>query len=184
MKTRFLVGALLAAACAKDVEPVAPAPDPVRAPAPVVAKPAAAPKPDTLKALKPPLSAGWEGDYNSHLDSWTFEKYTPGKNGNDPNRFYLDKFSSSAPRDAKDYAEKLKSDPNFQDMGYLFTSAEIATLPNGWLITGQQKDVSKPKDPGQPAFVVFREDLNVLCRGGTFVNVALRSEAIEGCKKL
>jgi hypothetical protein len=139
-----------------------------------------------IKKLKPTLAAGWEGEFNEALKSWTFEKYTPGPDDtNVPNRFYLDSIDASRPNDVEKYAKKLQTDQNFQDMGYLFTSiAAKEKLAGGWLITGVQKDMSDKEDKGHPAFVLYRDDLGVYCRGGVFVSEALRAEAIEGCKSL
>jgi len=54
-----------------------------------------------MKNLKV-VAAGWEGEFNATLEGWTYEKYTPGKDGtNEPNRFYLDKFPEDRPTDAE-----------------------------------------------------------------------------------
>jgi hypothetical protein len=137
-----------------------------------------------LKNLKV-VAAGWEGEFNAALENWTYEKYTPGKDGtNEPNRFYLDKFPEDRPVDADGYSAKLKSDQNFQDMGSLYLSATTEKLASGWLITGMQKDMSDKDDKGARAFVLYRADMNVYCRGSVFKSDALRAEAIEACKQL
>ena len=174
--------ALTSLACTKDENKTAAAPKaaPVAAaPAPVV------PVQVEMKNLKA-VGPGWEGEFNATLEGWTYEKYTPGKDGlNEPNRFYLDKFPEDRPADVEGYAAKLASDPNFQDMGSLFISvAAKEKLPNGWLITGVQKDMGDAQDKGAPAFVLYRADLKVYCRGSVFKSEALRGEAIEACKQL
>ena len=177
--------ALTSLACKKDeAKPAEAARPAVAAPAPAAAAPVVPVKVE-MKNLKV-VAAGWEGDFNATLEGWTYEKYTPGKDGtNEPNRFYLDKFPEDRPTDAEGYAAKLKSDPNFQDMGSLFISvASTEKLPNGWLVTGVQKDMGDKDDKGSPAFVLYRADLNVYCRGSVFKSEALRTEAIEGCKQL
>jgi hypothetical protein len=177
--------ALTSLACTKDKTETAAAPKaPAAAPAPA-APAAVVPVKVEMKNLKV-VATGWEGEFNATLEGWTYEKYTPGKDGtNEPNRFYLDKFPEDRPADAEGYAAKLKSDSNFQDMGSLFISvASTEKLPNGWLITGVQKDMNDKDDKGSPAFVLFRADLNVYCRGSVFKSEALRTEAIEGCKQL
>ena len=138
-----------------------------------------------VKNLKPTLAEGWEGQFNEALKDWTYEKYTPtGEDGmNEPNRFYLDKFPSDRPKDVDAYAKKLQTDKNFQDFGSLFTVvAAKEKLPEGWLITGTQKDMSDSADKGSPAFVLYREDLGLYCRGSVFKSEQLRAEAIEACK--
>ena len=177
--------ALTSLACKKDEAKPTEAPKPAAA-APAAAAPApVVPVKVEMKNLKV-VAAGWEGEFNATLEGWTYEKYTPGKDGtNEPNRFYLDKFPEDRPTDAEGYAAKLKSDPNFQDMGSLFISvASTDKLPNGWLVTGVQKDMGDKDDKGSPAFVLYRADLNVYCRGSVFKSEALRTEAIEGCKQL
>ena len=48
------------------------------------------PKKVDLAKLKPSIAEGWSGEFNTALQSWTFEKYTPGADDmNVPNRFYL-----------------------------------------------------------------------------------------------
>ncbi len=139
-----------------------------------------------LAKLKPAVAEGWTGDFNAALQSWTFEKYTPGADDtNVPNRFYLDTFPSDRPKDVEGYAKKLQKDQTFQDYGSLFTAvAEKTKLAAGWLITGTQKYLDDAEDKGQPAFVLYREDLGVYCRGSVFVSEAVRAEAIEACKSL
>lgn len=187
---KLLVLAALAALTACKKEPAAPAapaaaPGAQAAPAPAPA-PAAAPVKVEMKALKLTAPAGWAGEFNATLETWTWEKYTPGKDGtNEPNRFYVDKFPEDRPADVEAYAEKLQKDKDFQDMGSLFISvAAKEKLPNGWLITGVQKDMGDAEDKGAPAFVLLRSDLNVYCRGGVFKSEATRAEAIEACKQL
>ncbi len=177
---------LLSAACTRDeAKPAAKAP--AAAPAPVAAPaPAAAPVKVDMKTLKVAAAKGWEGELNPTLGTWTYEKYTPGKDGtNEPNRFYVDAFPDDRPTDVDGYAAKLQSDQNFQDMGSLFISVTAKEkLPSGWLITGVQKDMGDKDDKGQPAFVLYRADLTAYCRGGVFKSEALRAEAIEACKQM
>lgn len=183
---------VLASACTKDEgRPAAaksPAPAAAAAPTPAPAPaPAAEPIKADLKTLKLAAAKGWEGEFNPNLSSWTYEKYTPGKDGtNEPNRFYVDAFPDDRPTDVEGYAAKLTSDKNFQDMGSLFISvASKEALPNGsWLITGVQKDMGDAEDKGAPAFVLYRKDLTTYCRGSVFKSEALRTEAIEACKAM
>ncbi|MBL8937513.1 MAG: hypothetical protein JNM69_23325 [Archangium sp.] len=144
------------------------------------------PKKVDLAKLKPSIAEGWSGEFNPALQSWTFEKYTPGPDEmNVPNRFYLDAFPGDRPKDVEGYARKLQKDKTFQDFGSLFISvAEKTKLPSGWLITGVQKYLDDAEDKGQPAFVLYREDLGVYCRGSVFMSEAVRAEAIEACKTL
>jgi hypothetical protein len=139
-----------------------------------------------LAKLKPTITEGWSGEFNAALQSWTFEKYTPGADDmNVPNRLYLDAFPAERPQDVEAYAKKLQKDKTFQDFGALFISvAEKTKLPAGWLITGVQKYLDDAEDKGQPAFVLYREDLGVYCRGSVFASEALRAEAIDACKSL
>lgn len=176
----------LMAGCKKDEAKPAGAAAPQAAAAPAAAPAPAAPVAVTMKSLKMTPAQGWEGEFNQALESWTYEKYTPGKDGtNEPNRFYVDKFPEDRPAEVEVYADKLQKDPNFQDMGSLFTSVTAKEqLPNGWLIAGVQKDMSDKDDKGAPAFVLLRKDLNVYCRGGVFKSEALRAEAIEACKAM
>lgn len=138
-----------------------------------------------IKTLKV-AAQNWEGEFNGPTATWTFEKYVPGPDDmNVPNRFYIDKIDTSRPRDVEQYAKKLQTDKNFQDMGSLFISVTAKEkLSGGWLITGVQKDMNDKDDKGSPAFVLYREDLGVYCRGATFVSEALRAEAIEACKNI
>ena len=177
--------ALTSFACTKDEAKPAAAPK-VEVAAPVVVAPApVVPVKVELKSLKM-VAPGWESAFNATLESWTYEKYSLDKDGiNQPNRFYLDRFPEDRPTDAEGYAAKLKSDPDFQDMGSLFISvAATEKLPHGWLITGVQKDLGDTEDKGAPAFVLYRADLNAYCRGSVFKTEALRAEAIEGCQQL
>lgn len=175
--------------CTKDT-PKAPeaAPAPAKAPEAKVQVPAAkvVVTPVDMKSLKPTLAEKWEGEFNQAMEDWTFEKYTPGPDGtNQPNRFYLSKFPDDRPRDVEAYAKALQTDKNFQDMGSLYTAvAAKEKLPAGWLITGTQKDMGDAEDKGSPAFVLYREDLGLYCRGSVFKTEALRAEAIEACKSL
>ena len=64
-----------------------------------------------LAKLKPSIAEGWSGEFNTALQSWTFEKYTPGPDEmNVPNRFYLDVFPGDRPKDVEGYAKKLQKD--------------------------------------------------------------------------
>jgi opacity protein-like surface antigen len=150
------------------------------------AKPAARGKKAAIKTLKPTIAAEWEGQFNEPTETWTFEKYTPGPDDvNEVNRFYIDLFPSDRPKDVDGYAKKLQADKNFQDMGSLFIKvAAKEKLEGGWLITGTQKDMGDKDDKGMPAFVLYRDDLGVYCRGSVFRTEALRAEAIEACKTL
>lgn len=151
--------------------------------APALAKDKA-PKTD-VKALKPTIAEGWEGTFNEVMEDWTFEKYTAGADGNEPNRFYISRIDTSRPSDVEKYAKKLQTDKTFQDYGSLFISiASKEKLPNGWLITGVEKDMNDAEDKGMPAFVLYRTDLGLYCRGSVFRSDALRSEAIEACKTM
>lgn len=157
-------------------EPALPTPAPTPAP---VAK-------LDMKTLAVTAGDGWTGEYNEALESWTYEKYTPNAEGdNDPNRFYIDFMDPDRTVDLEENVKKLQEDPNFQDMGSLYTAIEAKeTLANGWLITGTMKDMNDEEDKGQPSFALYRSDKNLFCRSGAFVDVKLRAEAIEACKKL
>ena len=97
----------------------------------------------------------------------------------------LDVFPGDRPKDVEGYAKKLQKDKTFRHFGSLFISvAEKTKLPSGWLITGVQKYLDDAEDKGQPAFVLYREDLGVYCRGSVFMSEAARAEAIEACKTL
>jgi hypothetical protein len=193
---RWLVVVLVALtfACSKKEAPEKPAGKPTdqpmaEAPAdpPMAAAPAAAPAPKpSMKALKVTAAKDWKGEFSPGTETWTYEKYTPAGDGtNAPNRFYVDAFPEDRPRDVEAYAEKLQKDKNFQDLGSLFISvARKDKLPNGWLIVGVQKDMGDAADKGAPAFVLYRSDLNVYCRGGVFRSEALREEAIAACKAM
>lgn len=178
----LIAASAVLAACPKKDEPAAAAPAaaaPAPAPAPAAVK-------VEMKALKLTAAQGWTGEFNQATETWTWEKYTPGKDGpNEPNRFYVDQFPEDRPAEVEAYADKLQKDKDFQDMGSLFISVTAKDkLPNGWLITGVQKDMGDAADKGAPAFVLLRSDLNVYCRGGVFKSEATRTEAIDACKQL
>jgi hypothetical protein len=187
---RILLAALILSSfsCTKDA--AAPAAKPGEAPAAKAPeKPAEKPVVVVkveMKNLKPTIDPKWEGTFNPALEDWTFEKYTPGKDGtNEPNRFYLSKFPDDRPKEVEAYAKALQTDQNFQDMGSLFTAvASKEKLPAGWLILGTQKAMGDAEDKGAPAFVLYRADLEVYCRGSVFKSEALRAEAVEACKTL
>jgi len=155
--------------------------------APTPPKPPAPPTPKKvdMKAMKVEATAGWEGEYNAALESWTFEKYTPAGDGtNEPNRFYVQK-RADEPADVEAFAAKLRNDDGFLNMGYKYIKVDKKEKINGgWLILGVEKDMGDKEDKGSPGFVMLRSAHGVLCHGSVFRSGPLRDEAVEACKSI
>jgi len=146
-----------------------------------------------LPAVVPPAmdklvasAAGWEGEYNANLQSWTFEKYTPGKDDmNEPNRMYVDALGEDKPADADGYASKL-TEANFEDFGFKWSEISAKTpVEGGFVITGIVVATDDPAAKPEPAFLMVRTiggASKIKCKSGTLTSEALRAEAIELCK--
>ena len=144
---------------------------------------AAAPAAD-MKGLKA-TAAGWEGEYNAALTSWTFEKYTPGPDDiNVPNRIYIDVADADAPADMDAFATKM-GEKDFMDMGSKYSAiAEKSAVPGGFLVTGTVQDTMDATAKPEPGFAMVRDagGTKIRCHSGTMTSEALRAEAIELCK--
>jgi len=154
---------------------------------PEAAKPEApSPAGDELDVAKLQVTAsGWEGTYNKILRTWTYEKYTPGKDDtNEPNRVTFGVLPSDAPSALDDYATKL-GEKDFQDFGYRYSAiAEKTKLADGWLITGTVQ--GEASDPAEPGFVMLRElgGTKLRCKSETVTSDKIRSEGIALCKSV
>ncbi|MCC6996570.1 MAG: hypothetical protein IT370_18300 [Deltaproteobacteria bacterium] len=131
-------------------------------------------------------AAGWEGEYNANLQSWTFEKYTPGKDDmNEPNRMYVDALGDDKPADVDGYASKL-TEANFEDFGFKWSEISAKTpVADGFVITGIVVATDDPAAKPEPAFLMVRSiggASKIKCKSGTLTSDALRAEAIELCK--
>ncbi len=157
--------------------------EPVKAEEPKAAEPAK-PAADMSK-LTLADKKGWEGEYNAALTSWTFEKYTPAKDGtNEPNRFYLDVLPDDAPKTVEEYATKLQ-EKDWQDFGYKYSEIKAKTaLPNGFLITGLVQDMSDATAKPEAGFVLVFDvgGTKLRCKSGTMTSEKLRDEALAVCK--
>ena len=128
--------------------------------------------------------SGFEGEFNEALDSWTFEKWEPQKDGGNDNvvRLYVDAWDSEWPADVEAFATKLGT-PDFLDYGSKWPSIEEkAAFEGGWVITGETSD----DEDTEKAFAVQLTKLGILCRGSVKATAkdiaASRTEAIEACK--
>ena len=146
-------------------------------------------KPGDMTYLGIPKFSDWKGQYNSFLESWTFEKpmQSDGADGADGEiaRFYLGRMPPSMPTDMKEYARKLREQPGFQDYGYAYSEVDDTEVyPDGWLILGKAGDIARPDEPPSLSFVMFRTvaGVKVRCRGGSLPTEAIRKEAIQGCR--
>jgi hypothetical protein len=175
---------LALAACGKHSDPAssaAPPPEakPVAAP---VAAAAAAPAAD-MKTLKA-TAAGWSGEYNAILKSWTFEKYTPAGDGtNTPNRIYIDVLPDDVPTTADAYAAKLQQ-KDWQDIGFAYaTITDKKPIDGGFLVAGTVQDTSSPTEKPTLGFVMMRTagTTKILCKSGVLVSDGLRAEAEALC---
>jgi hypothetical protein len=128
--------------------------------------------------------SGFEGEFNEALDSWTFEKWEPQKDGGNDNvvRLYIDAWDSEWPVDVEGFATKL-GEPDFLDFGSKWPTIEAKTaFEGGWVITGETSD----DEDTEKAFAVQLTKLRILCRGSVKATAkdiaASRTEAIEACK--
>lgn len=137
-----------------------------------------------MDQLKLAAAEGWEGEFNKAMVSWTYEKYVPAGDGTNDlgGRFYVYEWDSDFPSDGKAYAEKLKTEKGFQDMGYLWTKAEAKDIPGGWLIQGELIDKSDKEAKPERAFVTKIGGCS--CRGSGFKTDALLNEAIAACQSI
>jgi hypothetical protein len=100
---------------------------------------------------------GWEAEYNYTLDAWTLRKHTPNPatGFNDETSFYANLIAKEMPRDAKEFASKLKQEPGFLQFGFVWTEATIAeSAPGSFVIRGIQKDIEDSSV--RPAVVLLR----------------------------
>ncbi len=127
---------------------------------------------------------GYDGEYNEALDSWTYEKYEPQKDGTNDNvvRMYVDGWQDEWPKDVATFATKL-GEPNFLDAGSKWPKIASSTpFAGGWVIEGETNDGTDT----ETAFAVRVDKANVLCRG--YVKKAAKdkaktlAESIEACK--
>jgi hypothetical protein len=128
--------------------------------------------------------SGFEGQYNEALDSWTYEKWEPQKDGTNDNvvRFYIDEWNDDWPKDVETFATKL-GEKNFLDMGYTWPKIASKTpFEGGWVVTGESSDGTET----ETAFAVRIDKVNALCRGTvkkTAKDVAKTTQdAIDACK--
>lgn len=178
---RLLVLALLPIlvfACSKKEE---------GAPAEEKAAPAEAAAPAAkvvMDQLKLKAAEGWEGEFNKAMTSWTYEKYVPAGDGTNDlgGRFYVYEWDEDHPGEGTAYAEKLKTEKGFQDMGYIWTKAEAKDIPGGWLVTGECIDKSDEEAKPERAFVTKIGGCS--CRGSGFINDELLNEAIAACQSI
>jgi len=128
---------------------------------------------------------GFDGEYNEALDSWTYEKWEPQKDGTNENvvRIYVDGWQDDEwPKDADGFATKL-GEPNFLDAGSKWPKIDAKTpFEGGWVITGETNDGTDT----ETAFAVRVDKPGVLCRGyvkNTAKDKAKTlAESIEACK--
>lgn len=131
---------------------------------------------------------GWEGEYNKALQDWTYEKYTPGKDGtNEPNRLYVSTMPDDVPVELDAYAAKLP-EQNFQDIGFHYSKIDKKEkVGDGWLITGVVEADKPDKDDKPEMGLVMMRDIDgarIRCRSGTLKSEDTRKEAIELCKSI
>jgi len=151
--------------------------------APAEAAPAPAAK-VVMDQLKLKAAEGWEGEFNKAMASWTYEKYVPAGDGTNDlgGRFYVDEWDSDMPKTAAAYADKLKTEKSFQDMGYIWPEAEAKDIPGGWLVLGKCLDTSDKEAKPELAFVANIGGCS--CRGSGFKTDELRQEAIAACQSI
>jgi hypothetical protein len=139
------------------------------------------PSPPDMKDLKVKAPAGWDGDYNQNLSSWTYEKYLEVGDERKPNRVYVNKFSDDFPTKAKEFAAKLK-EKDFLDASYVWTEvSEPEEIAGGWLLKGMAKDhTDKDAQPGL-SFVGMREigGQKLIVKSVRLANEDMRKEGIE-----
>jgi len=170
---------IIAFACTKKEEG-APAEEKA---APAEAAPAPAAK-LVMDQLKLKAAEGWEGEFNKAMASWTYEKYVPAGDGTNDlgGRFYVDEWDNDMPKTAAAYADKLKTEKSFQDMGYIWPEATPKDIPGGWLVLGKCLDTSDKEAKPELAFVANIGGCS--CRGSGFLTDELRQEAIAACQSL
>lgn len=128
---------------------------------------------------------GFDGQYNEALDSWTYEKWEPQKDGTNDNvvRIYVDGWNTDDwPADVEGFATKLGT-PDFLDMGSKWPKIEKKEpFAGGWVITGETNDGTDT----ETAFAVRLDKPGVLCRG--YVKKSAKDkaktlqESIDACK--
>jgi hypothetical protein len=151
----------------------------VQRPRPAAPPPAA--RKGGLDRLEVKAPAGWKSDYARFLQSWTFEKYTPGPGGlNESSRVRVaesgDVFAS-----ADAHAEKLKQ-KDYVDIEYVFTEITAKeSLPDGYLIKGVVRNHKDAKEPSRLGLVMVRtlDGVKVTASSASLRSEALRDEAIQ-----
>lgn len=130
------------------------------------------------------VGAGYEGEYNEALDSWTYEKWIPNADGGNDNvvRIYLDGFNDERPADVEAFATKLQ-EADFIDYGSKWPKIDKKeAFDGGWAITGETND----GEDTEKAFAVRLDKYNALCRGYVKVDAkdqdALLEEGVASCK--
>ncbi len=153
------------------------------APAPAAPAEPVAPTGEMGK-LKLVAAPGWGVEFNKIMSSWTLEKYVPEGDGTNAlgGRFYVDPWDGDKPAKAAAYADKLKTKKGFQDMGYIWTKAEVKEVPGGWMVFGVSIDKSDAEASPEDAFIFSINGYS--CRGSTFKTKALYEEAVAACQSI
>ena len=145
-------------------------------------------KPGDLARLAISNFSEWSGRYDRFLHSWTYEHKPKTDNGPKEglSRFYIGRMPDDAPRDMHAYAKELRTNVEFQDMGYLYAEIDDTEVyGDGWLIQGKVQDTARPDEPSILSFVHYRviDGVHIRCRGSSFHNEKVRQSAIDGCRR-
>jgi hypothetical protein len=128
------------------------------------------------------LPDGWKSNYLKLLRGWEFTKYTPGPDGlNESNDVGVRELSDTDPRNADDFAAKLK-EKDFLDIGKVWTQVtERGRLPDGFYVKGVVADTEDRRQKPALGLVVVRKvgGLTLRCKSSNLRSEALRTEAIE-----
>jgi hypothetical protein len=149
-------------------------------------KPPAPPAAGNLGKLRLPLETGWKAEFQPFFNSWTIEKYTPGKDGfNESNRLTVRRLLSGEPAEADAFVARLK-EMDFLDIGYQWTEVTARDkLADGFVIKGLTRDHTVKDAKPVLGLVVVRDVAgDKLCgTSNSLRNEAVRTEALEMVKK-
>jgi hypothetical protein len=139
-----------------------------------------------LGKLRVQLEPGWKAEYQKFFNSWTIEKYTPGKDGfNESNRLTVRRLLGGEPTEVDAFAAKLK-EKDFLDIGYQWTDVTAkGKLADGFFVKGWTRDHTV-KDAKPVLGLVMVRDVagGKLCgTSSSLRNEAVRTEALEMFQK-